>query len=63
MFSATGFVLVARLGVRATATNCYRIATALRVRISPTARNEFRIGSGPGIRTLNLAVNSRLLYR
>ncbi len=22
-----------------------------------------RIGSGPGIRTLNLAVNSRLLYR
>ena len=24
---------------------------------------EFTIGSGPGIRTLNLAVNSRLLYR
>jgi hypothetical protein len=23
----------------------------------------FTIGSGPGIRTLNLAVNSRLLYR
>ena len=24
---------------------------------------EFKIGSGTGIRTLNLAVNSRLLYR
>lgn len=27
------------------------------------APSEFEIGSGAGIRTLNLAVNSRLLYR
>ena len=29
----------------------------------PVRRFEFESGSGTGIRTLNLAVNSRLLYR
>ncbi len=29
----------------------------------PGSRFKFRFGSGTGIRTLNLAVNSRLLYR
>jgi hypothetical protein len=32
-------------------------------RPASSAGFKFRFGSGPGIRTLNLAVNSRLLYR
>src|SRR5207237_10118281 len=38
---------------------CYHPAPVRR----PPAPVEFRFGSGTGIRTLNLAVNSRLLYR
>ena len=48
---------------RAIATNCYKIATVGVLPDRAAANFEFEIGSGVGIRTLNLAVNSRLLYR
>jgi hypothetical protein len=39
------------------------VATRLDLKGAFKNRFKFEIGSGAGIRTLNLAVNSRLLYR
>ena len=42
---------------------CYTVATRLDQAARRCRQFEISFGSGAGIRTLNLAVNSRLLYR
>ena len=46
-----------------TAVGCYTVATRLDLAAAFRTGFKFGFGSGAGIRTLNLAVNSRLLYR
>ena len=53
----------AGLSVRQLLQIATKLLQSLACRIPSGLGFEFEIGSGAGIRTLNLAVNSRLLYR